>query len=148
MARQTFFSFHYKDVWCVNQIRNLPNIIGSAVAGFKDASLWEKVKEKKEEKIKKAIDKGLEKTTVTVVFIGEKTAGRKYINYEIEKSIERGNGVIGVKIFHLKNSKGKQNKEGSIPKKLEKYKCKIYKYDSPEKLSKWINKAAKSKAKS
>lgn len=148
MARRTFFSFHYKDVWCVNQIRNLPKITGSAVAGFKDASLWEEVKEKKEKKIKKAIDDSLEKTTVTVVFIGEKTAGRKYINYEIEESIKRGNGVIGIKIHHLKNSKGKTNKKGSIPKKLEKNKCKIYKYDTPEKLSKWIEKAAKSKAKS
>ena len=39
MARRLFFSFHYQHVWKVNQIRNVPNITGSAAAGFVDASL-------------------------------------------------------------------------------------------------------------
>ena len=35
MARRTFFSFHYqRDIWRVNQIRNIPNITGCAAAGF------------------------------------------------------------------------------------------------------------------
>ena len=42
MARRVFFSFHYqRDVWRANQIRNIHNIIGTAAAGFQDASLWE-----------------------------------------------------------------------------------------------------------
>jgi hypothetical protein len=45
VARRAFFSFHYqRDVWRVNQIRNLPEIVGSAAAGFQDASLWEEAK--------------------------------------------------------------------------------------------------------
>jgi hypothetical protein len=54
MARQVFFSFHYqRDVWRVNQIRNIPNVIGYAAAGFQDASLWEEAKRKGDAEIKK-----------------------------------------------------------------------------------------------
>ncbi len=35
MTRRTFFSFNYnKDIWRVNQIRNIPNVIGTSAAGF------------------------------------------------------------------------------------------------------------------
>ena len=66
MARRVFFSFHYKYVWKVNQIRSMPNIIGTAAAGFQDASLWEEAK-KSDKEIKRIINKGLENTSVTVV---------------------------------------------------------------------------------
>lgn len=39
MKRRVFFSFQYEHVWRVNQIRNIPNIIGTAAAGFVDASI-------------------------------------------------------------------------------------------------------------
>ena len=91
MARRVFFSFHYqRDVFRVNQIRSIPNVVGCAAAGFQDASLWEEAKKKGEAAIKKLIDDGLKNTSVTVVCIGARTAGRKYINYEIQKSIDRG----------------------------------------------------------
>ena len=75
MARQVFFSFHYqRDVVRVNQIRNLPEVVDHAAAGFKDASLWEEAKKKSDEAIKKLIDDGLKGTSVTLVCIGGKTA--------------------------------------------------------------------------
>ena len=51
MARRTFFSFHYKHIWKVNQIRSMPNITGTAAAGFQDASLWEESKKKGKKQI-------------------------------------------------------------------------------------------------
>jgi hypothetical protein len=51
MARRVFFSFHYKFVWQVNQIRNMYNIMGTAAAGFQDASLWEEAKKKENSQI-------------------------------------------------------------------------------------------------
>ena len=84
MARSVFFSFHYqRDIVRVNQIRNLPEIVDEAAAGFKDSSLWEEAKKKGDDAVKKMIDSGLVGTSVTVVCIGNKTAGRKFINYEI-----------------------------------------------------------------
>jgi hypothetical protein len=68
-----------------------------AAAGFADASLWEKAKAKSDDAIKRLINDGLQNTSVTVVFIGAKTARRKFINYEIDKSIERGNGLVGIR---------------------------------------------------
>lgn len=143
MARRTFFSFHYqRDIWRVNQIRNIPNVTGTAAAGFQDASLWEEAKLKGDAAIEKMIDDALENTSVTVVFIGEKTAGRKFINYEIQQSIERGNGLLGVRIHHLKDSDGNTDSEGDIPYKLESNGYPTYKYSDVTKLGEWIEKAA------
>ena len=144
MARRVFFSFHYqRDIWRINQIRNIPNVTGCAAAGFQDASLWEEAKKKSDAAIKKLIDDGLNNTSVSVVFIGEKTAERQYINYEIEQSIKRGNGIIGVRIHHLKDKDGNVNSEGAIPAKLTAHGASIYTYVNHDKLAEWIEAAAK-----
>jgi hypothetical protein len=143
MARRVFFSFHYqRDVWRVNQIRNIHNVIGTAAAGFQDASLWEEAKKKGDAEIKRLIDKGLENTSVTVVCIGYKTAERKYINYEINQSLERGNGLVGIQIHHLKDKDGKTDPVGDIPPKIEDSGFKVYKYVDSDKLAKRIEEAA------
>jgi len=148
MARRVFFSFHYqRDIWRVNQIRSIPNVTGVAAAGWADASLWEEAKKKGDAAIKKLIDDGLNNTSVTIVCIGAKTAGRKYINYEIEKSIERGNGILGLRIHHLKDKDGNTDSEGLIPAKLTSVGAKVYKYDNMTKLAEWIEVAAKAAGK-
>ncbi len=148
MARRVFFSFHYqRDIWRVNQIRNIPEITGCAAAGFQDASLWEEAKKKGDAEIKKMIDKALENTSVTVVFIGNKTAGRKYINYEIEQSIARGNGIVGIQIHHLKNKDSETDDAGATPAKLSNGGYKVYKYVDSEKLAARIEEAAKAAGK-
>jgi len=146
MARRAFFSFHYqRDVWRVNQIRSIPNVTGCAAAGFQDASLWEEAKKKGDATIKAMIDKALENTSVTVVFIGSETARRKYINYEIERSIARGNGIVGIQIHHLKDRSGNTDSVGDTPAKLTKYS--VYKYVDHEKLALRIEEAAKAAGK-
>jgi hypothetical protein len=66
MARHVFFSFHYqRDIFRVNQIRNLPEIIDEAAAGFRDSSLWEEARRKSDDAVKSLIDKGLAGTSVT-----------------------------------------------------------------------------------
>lgn len=129
MARNVFFSFHYqRDIWRVNQIRNIGEIIGKAAAGFTDASLWEEAKKKGDAAIKKMIDDALQGTSVTVVCIGSQTAGRKYINYEIEKSIERGNAIFGLQIHHLKDKNGKVDPVGATPDQLTAAGANVVKY--------------------
>jgi len=143
MARRTFFSFHYqRDVWRINQIRNIPNVTGCAAAGFQDASLWEEAK-KNDAAIKRLIDKGLENTSVTVVFIGNQTANRTYINYEIEQSIKRGNGILGVQIHHLKDRNGNTDMAGVTPAKLTAGGYSTYKFTNVDELATWIEAAAK-----
>ncbi|MDJ0333544.1 TIR domain-containing protein [Planococcus sp. S3-L1] len=143
MAKRAFFSFHYqRDIWRTNVVRNSGVVIGSSAAGFHDASLWEKAKEKGDTAIKNLIDEGLKNTSVTVVLIGAKSAGRKYINYEIEESIKRGNGILGIHINNIKNREGEIDIKGAVPAKLLANGYKVYNwpFDS-EKFSKWVEEA-------
>lgn len=142
MARRVFFSFHYEYVWKVNQIRSMPNVIGTSAAGFQDASLWEEAKKKGDKEIKRMIDKGLENTSVTVVCVTYGTTSRKYINYEIDKSLERGNGLVAVQIHHLKDQNGQTGSPGAIPPQIEANGFKAYKYTDKEALAYWIEEAA------
>jgi hypothetical protein len=143
MARRVFFSFDYRYVWKVNQIRSAPNITGTAAAGFQDASIWEEAKKKGDKAIKNMIDKALVNTSVTLVCVTYGTAERKYINYEIDKSLERGNGLLAVQIHHLKDQYGNTGSAGKIPSQIEANGLKAYKYTNAEALAKWIEEAAK-----
>lgn len=106
MSRRVFFSFHYeRDYWRVNQVRNSWLTHGRANS-FIDAANWEKIKRSGDNTIKKWIDSQLKGTSVTVVLIGKETSTRKYVQYEIEKSREKGNGLLGIYIHDLKDQFG------------------------------------------
>ena len=143
MARRVFFSFHYQHVWKVNQIRNIPNYLGTAAAGFQDASLWEEAKKKGDANIKRMIDKGLKNTSVTVVCVTHGTAQRKFINYEIDQSLNRGNGLVAVQIHHLKDRFGNTGSPGAIPAQIAANGFKAYKFTSTSSLANWIEEAAR-----
>lgn len=96
MARRVYFAFDYRDVFQVNQIRRAGEFLGMARAGFADASQWEELKKKDDAVIKKAIDDTLVGTSVTVVCVGERTANRRWVKYEISASKARGNGLVAV----------------------------------------------------
>jgi uncharacterized membrane protein YebE (DUF533 family) len=86
-------------------------------AGFEDAADWEEVKKDSEGEIKKWIDDQLHGTSVTAVLIGNETAGRKYVNYEIKESVNQGNGIVGIKIHRLKDKNEGQDFQGPNPLK-------------------------------
>lgn len=142
--RVVFFSFHYqRDVWRANIIRNSGVVIGEAAAGFRDASLWEEAKKKGDAEIKKIIDNGLLGTTVTVVLIGNQTANRKYVNYEIEESLKRGNGLFGLRIHNIKDQNGNTNFSGTIPSKLSDNGYPTYTWTNSSDFAKWVEEAYK-----
>ena len=117
MARRVFFSFHYeRDIWRASQIRNSwvtkPD---RESAGFWDAASWESVKRQGEEAIKRWINNQLNGTSVTVVLIGAETSERKYVNYEIKRSYEIGNGMLGIYIHNMKDQFGRTDTKGKNP---------------------------------
>ena len=113
VKRQVFFSFHYdNDNWRAAQIRNMGKVDDTSTVSDND---WEEVKEKVDIKIKEWIDEQLSKRSCLVVLIGEKTANRKWINYEIKKACELNKGIIGIYIHKLKNVKGEQCSKGYNP---------------------------------
>lgn len=86
-------------------------------AGFIDAAEWEEVKREGEDAIKEWIDEQMHGTSVTAVLIGNETADRDWVRYEIKKSIKRGNGIVGIKVHSLKDKEGSTDFSGSNPLK-------------------------------
>lgn len=118
MAKRVFFSFHYQDVidFRANVVRNhwmtKPD---RKVAGFFDASIWEDAKKTSDLALKRLINKGLEDTSNTCVLIGSDTFNRKWVSYEIMKSLSKGNHVFGVHINSIKCKNGKTKQKGNNP---------------------------------
>ncbi len=113
MARKVFFSFHYKaDNWRASQIRNIGIIEGNQPVSDND---WEQIIRGGDRAIENWIDEQLKDKSCTVVLIGTNTAGRKWINYEIEKSWNNGKGLFGIYIHNLKDKDGNQGLKGKNP---------------------------------
>ena len=116
MARRVFFSFnHDDDIWRANQVRNSNVVAGAHVAGFFDHSEYGEANKMGKDAIQRMILGHLEDTTVTVVLIGTETANRPWVKYEIEQSIARKNGLLGIYIHHLKDSNQRPSSRGAKP---------------------------------
>ena len=112
MARKAFYSFHYiPDNWRASQVRSMGVLEGNKPASDND---WEEVK-KAESTIQKWIDGQLNGKSAAIILIGSKTAGRKWINYEIIKAWNDKKGVLGIYIHNLKDSAGNQSTKGNNP---------------------------------
>ena len=141
-GRRVFFSFHYEqDVWRATNVRNSGKVDATTAAGWNDASLWEEAKRKGRREIERLIDAGLRGTSVTAVLIGAETANRPWVNYEIEKSIERGNGLLGVRIHRIKDQAGQRSQRGATPTALSDGGIHIYDWDRNN-LGRWVEWAA------
>ena len=141
MARKVFFSFHYqRDLWRVNVVRNSAMVEGVSAAGFHDQSLWEETQKRGDAAVRSLIDTGLDGTSVTVVLIGAETANRKYVSYEIEKSVARRNGLLGVRINNIKDQNGRTDALGAVPAALTKTGAPVYTWEYGR-LGEWVEKA-------
>lgn len=113
MARRVFYSFYYKeDNWRAAQVRNMGVIEGNAPVTDNE---WESITRGGDQAIQKWIDEQLNGKSCTIVLIGAHTAGRKWINYEIEKSWNDGKGLLGIYIHNLQDREGRQSLKGSNP---------------------------------
>jgi len=142
MARRVFFSFKYEDVSRAMVVRNSWVTQGTEAAGFIDAAEFEEVKRKGDDSIKKWIDNQLEGTSVTAVLVGKNTCSSRWVKYEIEKSKERGNGLIGIDVSKIKDLQGNTSDRcGEIPIGYDFY---LWNNDNGyENLGEWIEQAAK-----
>lgn len=142
MIRKVFFSFKYEDVSRAMVVRNSWVAQGKEAAGFIDAADFEEVEGQGENAIRNWIDRQLNGTSVTVVLVGAKTCDSKWVKYEIEKSIEIGNGLLGIDISKIKDLQGNTSDRcGQIPKGYDFYLWNNE--DGYHKMGDWIEKAAK-----
>lgn len=142
MARKVFFSFKYKDVTRAMVVRNCALTKGSEAAGFVDKADFEKIKNQGDHAIRKWIDAQLIGTSVTAVLVGADTCSSRWVKYEIEQSIKRGNGLIGIDISKIEDFNGATSERcGKIPNGYEFYLW--FKDDGYNNLGSWVEKAAK-----
>ena len=113
--RHVFFSFDWDDAWRAFQVRNSWVTKGNTAAGFVDSADVEKAKKQSPSDVKKWIDDQLDRTSVTCVLIGAKTYKSKYVEYEIKKSIERKNGLLGIYIHQILDSNRQMDSQGENP---------------------------------
>ena len=118
MARRTFFSFHYKpDVWRAWNVRNSWVVKPSEEqdAGFFDSSVFEATQKKGDDALKNFLRDGLRNTSVTCVLTGTNTWSRRWVRYEIARSLVRGNGLLTVYIHGVKDRDGNLASKGYNP---------------------------------
>ena len=100
--RRTFFSFHYApDVWRAWNVRNswvVQNEKNSE--GFFDGSVFEASQKESDDVLKAFLRKGLENTSVTCVLAGASTWSRRWVRYEIARSVVKGNGLL-LSLIHI-----------------------------------------------
>ncbi len=110
--KQIFYSFHFdNDVFRVQQIRNIGVIEGNTPVSVND---WEQIR-KNDDAVKKWIDDNMKYKSCVVVLIGEKTAVRPWVRYEIIKGWNDGKGVLGIYIHNIKCLRSGKCNQGANP---------------------------------
>ncbi|MBQ6547075.1 MAG: TIR domain-containing protein [Bacilli bacterium] len=113
MKRQVFYSFHFKnDVMRVSQIRNIGALEDNKPVSDND---WEEVKRKGDDSIRRWIDDNMNYRSCVIVMIGEETANRKWVKYEIKKAWKEKRGLLGIYIHNLKDPNTGKCAKGKNP---------------------------------
>jgi hypothetical protein len=112
--RRVFYSFHYdNDVFRVQQIRNIGVLEGNEPA---KANAWENVKKAGIKAIEQWINDNLSGRSCLIVLVGNETAKRPWVRYEIQKAWKDGKGVLGIHIHNIKCAKTIKNNPNSSGK--------------------------------
>ncbi|MDR3177904.1 MAG: TIR domain-containing protein [Campylobacteraceae bacterium] len=73
------------------------------------------MKKKGDDNIKKWINENMKSRSCLVVLVGEHTASRKWVQYEIEHAWNSGKGIVGIYIHNLKDKNGNTTTKGDNP---------------------------------
>jgi len=95
VSRHVFISFANEDLNEVNLLRGQAKNENTDLQ-FDDYSVKEPFDSTNAEYIRSQIREKIERTSVTVVYLSENSAKSRWVNWEIEESLRRGKGVIGV----------------------------------------------------
>jgi hypothetical protein len=95
ISRHVFISFDHEDMDEVNLLRGQAKN-DKVDLQFDDHSVKDPFDSANTDYIKRQIREKIDRCSVTLVYLSEKTASSKWVNWEIEESIKRGKGVVGV----------------------------------------------------
>lgn len=94
-SRHVFISFDHEDLNDVNLLRGQAKN-DKIDLQFDDHSVKEPYDSTNVDYIKRQIREKIERCSVTIVYLTDKSASSRWVNWEIEESIKQGKGVIGV----------------------------------------------------
>lgn len=99
MAKTVFYSFHYeRDVHRVQLVKNLNALEGQPLLNSQD---WEKVRSGGAAAIEKWINEQMAYKKAVIVLIGNETATRQWVDYEIKKAWTDKKPLLGIRIHGL-----------------------------------------------
>ena len=93
--RNVFISFSSDDLDEVNLLRGQAKNENSNIE-FNDRSLKEPFDSEKADYIKRGIRERIRQSSVTVVYMSDKTAESKWVDWEIRESLAMGKGVVAM----------------------------------------------------
>ncbi len=134
-SRHVFISFAYEDLNEVNLLRGQAKNDKTPL-NFDDHSVKDAFDSTNADYIKRQIREKIDRASVTAVYLSEHSAKSQWVNWEIEESLKRGKGVIGV-------YKG-DSPPKILPRALTENGCKSFKWGH-ETLPKAIEEASKNR---
>lgn len=116
MARRAFFSFHYqRDVHRAWVVRNSWVTQERQDAGFFDSSVFESKQRTSDAALTRFLDEGLVNCSVTCVLVGNQTAWRRWVRYELLRSFVEGKGLLGIYIHSIQRFNEGADVQGNDP---------------------------------
>lgn len=113
MADKVFYSFHFDgDVYRIQLIRNFDAL--DSAGTILDAQKWETVFRQGDTAIKKWIAEQMAYKKAVIVLIGQETADRPWVQYEVAKAWADKRPLLGIRIHGL-SSLGYVDKPGPNP---------------------------------
>jgi hypothetical protein len=106
-VRRVYFSLNYEyDLRRVQKIRLPASIIAGSAGGLSGPDGWHAITRRGGMAVQGLIDDALSNTVATVVCIGSRSIGSKYLDYELERSLDRGNALLGLRIGGIPDDNG------------------------------------------
>lgn len=102
--RRAYFAFHFDDIMRVNNVRNAWKIDHPDAPNnrsFLDSSLWESQKLEGDDALKRLIREGVEYSSAVCVLVGTETCRRRWVRYEVARSVIDRRGLLAVHINGL-----------------------------------------------
>lgn len=128
MARSVFISTQHADQMKAKGF-NLMSYAENVDVEFRGRHLLDKVDSEDDAYIRRRVREQMDGTSVTVVLIGENTADSDWVAWEIQESIDRGNGLLGIRI----------DPEAEIPADLTTRGVEILDWNNPDDVHEFTN---------
>lgn len=113
MAKSIFYSFHYdRDVHRVQLVRNINSIDGSPSLNGQE---WEAVRRQSQATVQAWIDSQMNYKKAVIVLIGQETAKRPWVKYEIERAWGMKKPLLGIRIHGLASMNDGADRIGGNP---------------------------------